>query len=929
MVTTSGTYARQAMLCLFLLLVFSLMPGCGALSSNQSALSKFSSLTIIPSDAEIRGGDKQIFAAVSGEANGPNTSVIWSVNGVGGGNAAFGTIDPKGTYTAPTIVPNPNSVIVSAAIPRKPLVAATARVTVDNPVPMLTNVSPRTVPVGDFKLIINGDKFVAGSQVQFAGKALPTIFNSPTQLTATGTATAAEVGTVMVSVKNGDPGPISSKEILPVQITSLPVSVSTTPSNAVLQAESTLQFTASVSGLANHAVTWLVSGKPGGDSTSGTILPSGLYLAPKSAPASRSIEITAISQADPSKSDSALVVIPAAPEPVLVSLTPKSLTLPAGGSGQFNAAVTGTSNHSVTWLVNGIPGGNAASGTISAAGLYVAPAAPPTGALVTITATSTYDSDSSSSATVTLTAAAATGTGTGSASGITPPNDTGSPNHTYYVSNGGSDAASGTSSSAAWQTIAHVNQQTFKAGDSILFQSGGTWREQLAVPSSGTAGSPIVVANYGNGPAPIITGADSITAWTLVTGNVWQAPLSTMPNVVLFNKAYGTKQSSTNLTAASQWYWADNMLYVYSSGVPSGIEASKRDAAVVISNKSYITVSGIDFEATNALNNWAMFVFNSSHIILHDNIVYATGGICIFVSGDSNDIYSNTMSYCGRDGIGASGTTNSNFHENQIHHIGTIQDDSSGISLINSGANNNRIYQNKIHDNVAHNGPVGLRGIILDTIYTTGINYVFHNLVYNNSQEGINVFDSSNQVVYGNTSYNDGRSFGNESTTSTSGNVFYNNTAVNPTAFACFSQTNSSGAVYQNNLCYLTPGAGVTGYWTQGTGATTATWDHNLIYAPGSANLYNWGGKPYLTAASFFTATGQGRHDLNIDPKFIDLNGHNFGLSSDSPAIDAGVDLGPTFATGLSPTSVLPLSIVPLTQARNASTWDIGAYVSH
>src|SRR5271157_3850465 len=56
---------------------------------------------------------------------------------------------------------------------------------------------------------------------------------------------------------------------------------------------------------------------------------------------------------------------------------------------------------------------------------------------------------------------------------------------TYYVSSSaGSDSNTGTSSSTAWQTIAHVNGQTFSPGDSILFKRGDVWNESLATVSS-------------------------------------------------------------------------------------------------------------------------------------------------------------------------------------------------------------------------------------------------------------------------------------------------------------------------------------------------------------------------------------------------------------------------------------------------------------
>jgi hypothetical protein len=68
---------------------------------------------------------------------------------------------------------------------------------------------------------------------------------------------------------------------------------------------------------------------------------------------------------------------------------------------------------------------------------------------------------------------------------------------TYYVSsNTGSDANSGTSAGAAWQTVAKVNEQTFSAGDAILFTRGDVWNESLTPPASGASGNPFTFDAY-------------------------------------------------------------------------------------------------------------------------------------------------------------------------------------------------------------------------------------------------------------------------------------------------------------------------------------------------------------------------------------------------------------------------------------------------
>lgn len=87
---------------------------------------------------------------------------------------------------------------------------------------------------------------------------------------------------------------------------------------------------------------------------------------------------------------------------VAVSVAPTTASVRAGAGQPFTASVTGTSNTSVTWSVNGLAGGNSTAGTINSAGMYVAPQTLPNPNTVTVTATSAADTTAKASATVTL-----------------------------------------------------------------------------------------------------------------------------------------------------------------------------------------------------------------------------------------------------------------------------------------------------------------------------------------------------------------------------------------------------------------------------------------------------------------------------------------------------------------------------------------------
>src|SRR5437899_2056909 len=90
------------------------------------------------------------------------------------------------------------------------------------------------------------------------------------------------------------------------------------------------------------------------------------------------------------------------PQQIAVNVTPATITVRTGDTQQFLATVTGTTNQSVTWSVNGTPGGDNTNGTISLAGLYTPPAQIPAQNKILVTATSAADSSANKSSTVTL-----------------------------------------------------------------------------------------------------------------------------------------------------------------------------------------------------------------------------------------------------------------------------------------------------------------------------------------------------------------------------------------------------------------------------------------------------------------------------------------------------------------------------------------------
>lgn len=148
-----------------------------------------------------------------------------------------------------------------------------------------------------------------------------------------------------------------------VTVTPTPtVGVAINPRTATVAASGTLSLSAIVTGTSDTRVTWSLRETSG----CGTIT-NGNYVAPAAA---ATCHVIATSVADTTKSDTATITVSAPPPPVTVSIAPTSAALDACRTQTFTATVTGTSDTAVTWSV----AEGAAGGTVSASGVYTAPA---------------------------------------------------------------------------------------------------------------------------------------------------------------------------------------------------------------------------------------------------------------------------------------------------------------------------------------------------------------------------------------------------------------------------------------------------------------------------------------------------------------------------------------------------------------------------
>jgi hypothetical protein len=129
------------------------------------------------------------------------------------------------------------------------------------------------------------------------------------------------------------------------------VSVVVSPSTANLKPGASQQFTATVTGSTNKAVTWSLS------QAIGTISSTGLYTAPGSTQSKQTLVLTAASAAAPTATAAATIILKAA---VKVS---GPAALPAGNTGSVGTAYTSVTltaaggTESYTWSATGLPKG--------------------------------------------------------------------------------------------------------------------------------------------------------------------------------------------------------------------------------------------------------------------------------------------------------------------------------------------------------------------------------------------------------------------------------------------------------------------------------------------------------------------------------------------------------------------------------------------
>jgi hypothetical protein len=437
---------------------------------------------------------------------------------------------------------------------------------------------------------------------------------------------------------------------------------------------------------------------------------------------------------------------------------------------------------------------------------------------------------------------------------------------TYYISTSGSDANSGCSTSAPWKSIAKVNATTFAAGNSILFQDGGSWTGKLHPLGSGSASSHIVISNYGSGARPIIAGNGATSAVDLVDQSYW-----TIENLEITNNT---------ATAAVR---SGIQLQNNTSGILHGISIVDNNIHNV---KGYwvrsagvqpSTSSGIAFNLSDsyATNGWNGVLINGNTMTTDD-----AGGIYIgSLVGKGHDqnttgvvVENNTMTDMGGNDIVCIFCVNALVQYNVITNSGSRYSGAGIWTALSTGAVEQYNEVSDQHkngsDGQAFDTDLGTKNITVQYNYTHSDAWGFFEFCCNGSDGTVD------STVRYNISQNDGsafavfRLFG----VNTSGSShIYNNTIYTPSAIT--TRYPAARNLYLTNNIIDETGSG--GYDL----SSNEIWDHNTFY----------GNHPASQPAD--------AHKLTSNPDFENPGGAGSGrstasayiLKSGSPDLGSGV----------------------------------------
>jgi len=458
----------------------------------------------------------------------------------------------------------------------------------------------------------------------------------------------------------------------------------------------------------------------------------------------------------------------------------------------------------------------------------------------------------------------------------------------YYVKNGGSDAAAGTSDGTAWATLAKVNATTLAAGDGVFLKCGSTWREGLDPGQGGAAGNPVVFSSYGTGAKPVIMGSANKSTtddWTNDAGNIWKSAAKfnqvgfNFPDVanLVFNggTSWGRKRMTSKYQCVNQGdFWfsrSDSLVYIYSVGNPASVYSdievigrwtpgTNRDALFYISGRDHIVIDGLSFRYGGVMG---IMTASGTDDVLIQNCDFAWIGGALQVIADSLR-YGNAVQFW------ESGT------DITMRYCTFDQVYDEGLTLQGLAAGHVR-KRVRIHHNLFQRCAYASMSFWIRGGQTSTADSIFfeNNTCINLGGWATQRADSAGCMQF-KIGYCD---------SATLSNIFIRNNIFDSALVV--SGTFSEGGGTTGQIMHAS-------YWLTAAQLAAITFDNNSYRHTSGQTMFYYNRTNYTPAqfATYQSATGQDAHSRVGVSGFVSTS--NFALSASSSCRDAGANLGYT-----------------------------------
>jgi parallel beta-helix repeat protein len=454
------------------------------------------------------------------------------------------------------------------------------------------------------------------------------------------------------------------------------------------------------------------------------------------------------------------------------------------------------------------------------------------------------------------------------------------------------------------------------AGDTVVVQPGD-YPEQVTPAATGMSGAPITF--HANGSGVRLLGTTDLSApavWTATATAAWRTPLtsaSPVTQVFLGGTRLAKAASATTTTSGSFYYDAGNAtLYVDAGGAnpatTGAVLASTRTYGFKLWNAESVVVEGFTSWGANGVG---VSIQDSKGVVVSGVTVQAASSYGISADRSSAiKVTGSTALQNGSIGIRMAATndaliTSNTSHDNGLH----------GISL--QGSVNGTVSGNTTYANVF---PAQRQAAGIDISLSSTGAVVERNTSYGNQDSGIEIYTGSdNATVRRNVAYDNG-DHGLDCLGSVGDHVI-GNTAVGNSAAGINLEGGCSNAVVGDNISVdnavgSTRTIGDIRLDEASTPGSVVDW--NLVNQTSGGPLYEWNSAPYTTVVAFNAASGQGAHDSDAAPGFIDLAARNLALTATSAAIDSA-NLGMSGAAGVDHDGTDPVDVVAVADSGSGS----------